>query len=452
MQNVMTINQTAMPTVFRNMPQQNDALRGGMPESFATLSIKSSRFTLRHRGVDNVLRTPDGNFVSALDVVLIRSAEYLSKIYYPSVYQEGDDAQPTCFSIDSTVPDPASAVKQSPTCAACPHNVWGSKTTPQGNATKACADSRRLAIVPVHDIMNEGFGGPVLLRVPPASLKNLAQYGAELDRAGVHYFAVATRLSFDPNAAYPLLTFSPARMLTDMEAGQVVQVMQNPVIERMLSAAQQPTAASPQSQPHAPVVPPQARAPAPPAPMPPPVMAPQPMPMVQPQQPVQAQQPIWQPQPQPQYEVVASTDPAATPPVPVLNPATGQWELPQQAAPPAPPPMPIPVLNPTTGQWELPSQQPSAVPSGPVATAAEPVARRRRGRTAQGTQATTVTDAGPGPEPEAVQPTPDSGAPVAPNNVVQLQGNGAAPLGTVTDFMKPAPAGLANKVKDILGS
>ncbi len=46
---------------------------------------------------------------------------------------------------------------------------------------------------------------------------------------------------------------------------------------------------------------------------------------------------------------------AASPPVPVLNPATGQWELPAQR--PAAPAPPVPVLNPATGQWELPAQK-----------------------------------------------------------------------------------------------
>lgn len=46
----------------------------------------------------------------------------------------------------------------------------------------------------------------------------------------------------------------------------------------------------------------------------------------------------------------------AKPPQPVLNPATGLWELPaQRPAPQAQPP--VPVLNPATGLWELPAQK-----------------------------------------------------------------------------------------------
>lgn len=44
-------------------------------------------------------------------------------------------------------------------------------------------------------------------------------------------------------------------------------------------------------------------------------------------------------------------------PVPVLNQATGEWELPPQTAAPAAQQPPTPVLNPNTGQWELPAQK-----------------------------------------------------------------------------------------------
>jgi hypothetical protein len=44
-------------------------------------------------------------------------------------------------------------------------------------------------------------------------------------------------------------------------------------------------------------------------------------------------------------------------PVPVLNPATGVWELPAQKPPAQAARPPTPVLNPATGQWELPPQK-----------------------------------------------------------------------------------------------
>lgn len=69
-----------------------------------------------------------------------------------------------------------------------------------------------------------------------------------------------------------------------------------------------------------------------------------------------------QPPHQPYPDAVA----ANTPPQPVFNQQTGQWEIPQPAAPAAPPTPPQPVFNQQTGQWEIPGQaapQPPAPPS-----------------------------------------------------------------------------------------
>lgn len=54
------------------------------------------------------------------------------------------------------------------------------------------------------------------------------------------------------------------------------------------------------------------------------------------------------------------------PPQPVFNQQTGQWEIPQPAAPAAPPPQPV--WNAATGQWEIPAPgQPAATPPPPAA-------------------------------------------------------------------------------------
>jgi CRISPR/Cas system-associated exonuclease Cas4 (RecB family) len=68
--------------------------------------------------------------------------------------------------------------------------------------------------------------------------------------------------------------------------------------------------------------------------------------------------------------------PVGTPPTPVLNPATGQWEIPQAAPPPqpqmAPPPAPPQVvLDPQTGNWVMqpmpgPLMPPAQVPAAQI--------------------------------------------------------------------------------------
>lgn len=57
---------------------------------------------------------------------------------------------------------------------------------------------------------------------------------------------------------------------------------------------------------------------------------------------------------QPPHQPYPDAVTANTPPQPVYNQQTGQWEIPQPAAPAAPPTPPQPVWNPQTGQWEMP--------------------------------------------------------------------------------------------------
>ena len=99
------------------------------------------------------------------------------------------------------------------TCAGCPQNAWGSRITPAGKKAKACADSKRVAVSPLGDIRNEAFGGPMMLRVPAASLVDFANYGDGMDARGYQYYAVGTKMSFDSAEVYPKLVFEPIRPL-----------------------------------------------------------------------------------------------------------------------------------------------------------------------------------------------------------------------------------------------
>jgi hypothetical protein len=173
-----------------------------------------------------------------LDVVIVGVSENISKIYYERAYVEGDDNAPDCFSLDGIKPDAASPKKQNETCALCPQNQFGSRITPAGKRAKACQDSRRIAVVPLGDILNEGFGGPMLLRIPPTSLPNLARYAQDLERKGVGDLNwVGTRLGFDHDLAYPRITFEPVAFITEEQDAQLAEILKDPVIHRMLHDA-----------------------------------------------------------------------------------------------------------------------------------------------------------------------------------------------------------------------
>lgn len=418
MTSLTTLPQMQLPAAFQGLNLGgNRDLSAGLPDAFAILTGRGKQFIIKHRQIETPLNSTDGAAYQHVDVVMLKASAAVSKIYYAGAFSPGDDGPPDCWSVDGVAPDAAAASKQSTTCAGCKHNVFGSKITPQGTAIKACGDSRRLVVVPAADIPNESFGGPMLFRVPPASLKNLAAYATELDRVGIHYVAVMTRIRFDPQVTYPQYLFEYLGMVNENQAQQIVAMLANPMIDRMLTASGFVGTPAPTAP-----VPMQPTAITPPAPA---------AAGFAPVQPLVALAPPTAPAP------VLAAPP--TPPVPVLNPQTGQWELPPQAppAPAAPPTPPVPVFNAQTGQWELPGQV-TIIPPSPTPGAAT-TARRRPRATAQPAVAAT-----PAPQPAAVAPV--VAAPI-PTTVTPFPGS-AAPLGPISSVLNgpavtplpPAPA------------
>jgi hypothetical protein len=215
----------------------NAAAKAGVQASFAVVGYRGRNWRLKYRGDETLVADQEGNPLPYLDVVIVGVASTISKQWYEKKFVEGSDDSPDCFSTDGMAPDPTSPKKQHATCATCPRNAWGSRVTDAGKKAKACADSRRLVVVPLYDIENESFGGPMLLRIPPTTLNNLANYAGLLDKKGAGLECVATRLKFDNDVAYPLIEFHALGWLTNEQATEVLQAMEHPQIERMLSEA-----------------------------------------------------------------------------------------------------------------------------------------------------------------------------------------------------------------------
>jgi hypothetical protein len=114
-------------------------------------------------------------------------------------------------------------------------NAWGSRTTDAGKQAKACADSRRTAVVPLNDFDNELAGGPMLLRVPAASLKDLKAYGDLLKSYQYPYYAAATRVSFDPAEAFPKFVLQAIRPLTEDEAKRILEIRESQQVKAVLA-------------------------------------------------------------------------------------------------------------------------------------------------------------------------------------------------------------------------
>jgi len=212
MSNITIFEPSKLPAFLQGVaPVVNELTANVGGGGFPVLSIKGKLFTMVRDGEREVLLNPNDRDepATSINVVILKANAGLSKVWYAKNYVEGSDAKPDCFSHDGVAPDPLVENPQSAKCSICEKNQWGSKMSEDGKKLKACSDSRRVAIANVDDVADA-----ILLRVPPASLKPLAEYGAEVEKRGAPYFSVVTKISFDREAASPKLTFKAVGWLT----------------------------------------------------------------------------------------------------------------------------------------------------------------------------------------------------------------------------------------------
>lgn len=208
-----------------------DDLDSGVSGGFPVMSIKGAKWRIVEGGEEHPIYMPGTTDLAPyVKVVILRANPAISKTYYEGQFVEGTDQKPDCYSNDGIVPASDAVNPQSPSCASCPHNAWGSKISPSGAKIKACADVRRIAILPSEDMSYS----PILLRIPGASLGDLAQYGKALKQRNIPYAAVVTKLSFDPDAAFPKILFRFDSVLNAEQLALVAERMTDPVVEDVL--------------------------------------------------------------------------------------------------------------------------------------------------------------------------------------------------------------------------
>lgn len=179
--------------------------------SFPVISIKGKVFAVVKGGERKVLPNPKDpeSPATSIDAVIIKGNAGFAKVFYMKGYdpESSEKQKPDCYTNDGVAPASDATNAQSKKCATCAHNQFGSARQGKG---KACADTKRLAIAAV-DQLNE----PMLLRIPPASLKPLSEYVKFLDNRGADYDQVLTKISFDMEAESPKLAFKPVGILDD---------------------------------------------------------------------------------------------------------------------------------------------------------------------------------------------------------------------------------------------
>lgn len=270
------MNQNLLPAHLQNR-------RGGLTNAVSQglssgappyISIAKNRFTLIDAaGNERPLQTLHA------DVVIVQANPTVSKVYYDKPFDPSasEFSPPACFSDNGIGPSRQSQKPQSPTCAACPNNVWGSDVSRvSGKATKACNDVKKIAVV-----LADSPDMPFLLRVPPASLKHLSAYVKTIaaQNAGnrqVEVSDVVTRVTFDPQVQ-GVLNFAPVGWIDERTAAAMDKIWDAKAADDLVGLNDTPYQGpiglgAPAAQPH-----PQGQLPPPPQPL----MAPQPMGSVQ---------------------------------------------------------------------------------------------------------------------------------------------------------------------------
>jgi hypothetical protein len=234
MSNIIPFESGNLPAYFKevDVASLNTDLTNHSGGGFPIISIKGKIFTVVRDGVRTVLPNPKDpdSPATAIDVVVVKANKGTSKVFYAGGYSEGgDQKKPDCFSNTGDRPDPSVKSPQAKSCATCTHNQWGSRTGENGGKGKACQDSVRIAIA-APGMIND----PMLLRVPPASIRALGEFGQACAKRGLPYNAVVTKLGFDMESPTPKLVFRPVGMLDDKGFAQVQDVANGDTVASIL--------------------------------------------------------------------------------------------------------------------------------------------------------------------------------------------------------------------------
>lgn len=239
MSNVTLFNASNVPAFARNneLSETAKALTGGGVSGVKRISIKGGVFRLVAGGKE-VASIDDRH----LDVIIVKAAPKVSRIFYAKSYDGDNITGPDCWSNDGEKPDASIKTPQHSICANCPQNVAGSG---QGNS-RACRFQQRLAVV----LANDPAGDVLQLTLPATSIFGKEEGDKRPLQAYARYLAVqsppvnpeqiVTQMRFDTKAESPKLFFKPVRWVTDEEYATVIAQGNSPDAQRavVLTVAQ----------------------------------------------------------------------------------------------------------------------------------------------------------------------------------------------------------------------
>lgn len=244
----------ALPSYITGAKDANALIKAGVGSGFQMppqITPRGGKIRVKIDGEEKIIeREVEGELVPAsfINVVIVSANAGKYKLYYKGKYNEDSEGEaPVCYSYDGERPSQFAQEPQCKTCAACPHNVFGSMITEQGNKTRACSDNKILAVIPYTAVKQQAdpdsiAGTAFMLKVSPTGLSrnkkdrkdnptnntSLAEYVALLDNypangqtVSVPIQAAVTRVFLDKQTDYPLFRYRLAGFLTPDEIAYV---------------------------------------------------------------------------------------------------------------------------------------------------------------------------------------------------------------------------------------
>lgn len=181
---------------------------------------------------------------NSIEAIILASP--VERLYYTTRYDRENPSGPVCFAMSTTStgmkPNAASTEPQSATCANCPKDLWGS--APNGGKGKACAEKRRLLIMPadsVTSVSNVKLSEVAALRIPVTSVKGFATYLQSITTVTKRPLStVITKISVVPDAKTQFkVQFDFVKVVDDMD---IVRALIGRVDDEIAAAMIQNTA------------------------------------------------------------------------------------------------------------------------------------------------------------------------------------------------------------------
>jgi hypothetical protein len=215
MSNISIFNPAQVPAFAQGgeLSETAKALMGGAINTSRRISIKGGVFRIVAGGKE-IASIEERH----LDVIVIKAAPKVSRIFYAKSYDGDNITGPDCWSNDGDKPDASIKAPQSMTCMTCPQNIAGSG---QGNS-RACRYQQRLAVMLADnpdDVLQLTLPATSVFGKEEGDKRPLQAYVRHLGLASppVDVEKIVTRMKFDTKAESPKLFFSPVRWLTPVE-------------------------------------------------------------------------------------------------------------------------------------------------------------------------------------------------------------------------------------------